>query len=226
MSGIETKQGGQPVPDDALLDQAAGLLARGGLVAFPTETWYGLAADPRNPRALARLYAVKQRPADKPVLVLVNDLVELERLVSSVPPPYLPLMEHFWPGPLTLVFPARSGLPSRLTAGTGTIAIRSSPHPLARALVERFGGPVTATSANLSGQPACGSAAQVRTALGRAPDLLVMEGGTTPGGTGSTIVAYRDGGLVCLRGGQLDFAAVLAVHKQQPLLCTTRVVTG
>ena len=202
-----------PATDRATLDQAASLLKKGGLVAFPTETWYGLAVDPFNPQALARLFAVKGRPADKPVLVLIGGKEDLGRLACSVPEPYHRLMERFWPGPLTLVFPARKGLPDLLTAGSETIAVRYSPHPVAQALISRFGGPVTATSANRSGQPACAMAGQVHDALGADLDL-VLDGGGTPGGAGSTIVCCRDDRLICLRDGQLDFASVLAVLQQ------------
>ena len=198
---------GVPGQDD--LACAASLLSQGRVIAFPTETWYGLAVDPLNEQALARLFAVKKRPADKPVLVLVAHRDQLDRLVSSIPPLYHGLMQRFWPGPLTLVFPARDELPDQLTAGTGTIAVRFSPHPLACALIDRFGGPVTATSANISGQPACATAADVHDVFGTKLDM-VLDGGTTPGGKGSTIVCCLQGQLVCLRNGQIDFASVLA----------------
>jgi len=210
----EHKQGLQPGLDQKPLARAVEALARGGLVAFPTETWYGLAVDPFNPQALARLFAVKKRPAIKPVLVLIAHRRELGRLVRSVPPLYYGLMERFWPGPLTLVFPARNDLPDQLTAGSGTIAVRYSPHPLALALIDHFGGPVTATSANKSGQPPCASADEVCQALGTAPDV-VLDGGVTRGGKGSTIVCCRQDRLVCLRDGQLDFATVLDQVGQQ-----------
>jgi len=203
----------EPIPGLDHVDQAVAVLGQGGLVAFPTETWYGLAVDPFNEQALARLFAVKKRPADKPVLVLIAHRAELDRLISAVPPLYHDLMQRFWPGPLTLVFPARDDLPGQLTAGTGTIAVRYSPHPLACALIDRFGGPVTATSANLSGQPACATAADVHDVLGPALDMI-LDGGTTPGGKGSTIVCCRQGQLVCLRKGQIDFASVLAAAGQ------------
>jgi L-threonylcarbamoyladenylate synthase len=202
----------EPATKQDELGHAAVLLKQGGVVAFPTETCYGLAVDPFNPRALARLFAVKGRPADKPVLVLIEERQDLDLLVSAVPKPYSFLMDRFWPGPLTLVFPARKGLPDLLTAGSGTIAVRCSPHPLARALITRFGGPVTATSANRSGLPGCTTASQVQAAFGSVLDL-VLDGGGTPGGAGSTIVCCRDGRLACLRDGQLDFASVLAVYR-------------
>jgi len=135
---------------DRELEQAVALLKKGGLVAFPTESWYGLAADPFNERALDRLYAVKKRAADKPILVLVEDIGQLRQLTREIPSPYPALMETFWPGPLSLVFPASSRVPQRLTAGTGTVAVRCSSNPIAARLVARFGSPITATSANIS----------------------------------------------------------------------------
>jgi len=208
LPGIKHNQGTEPIPGLGHVDQAVALLGQGGVVAFPTETWYGLAVDPLNEQALARLFAVKKRPADKPVLVLISKRDELFRLIRAIPPQYHGLMERFWPGPLTLVFPARDGLPDQLTAGSGTIAVRYSPHPLARALIERFGAPLTATSANLSGRPACATAAAVRDEFGSGIDM-VLDGGATPGGKGSTIVCCRQGKLICLRDGQIDCASVL-----------------
>ena len=199
--------------DPTELNRAAKLLASGGVVAFPTETWYGLAVDPFDPQALSRLFAVKARPPEKPVLVLIGSHRDLDLLVSGIPEPYFALMEQFWPGPLTLVFPARKELPRQLTAGSETIAIRYSPHPVAQALVTCYGRPITATSANRSGQPACASAAEVRAALGPSLDLI-LDGGATPGGAGSTIVRYGHGRLKCLRDGQLDFDRILAVERQ------------
>lgn len=194
---------------DKELDQAVSLLRSGGVVAFPTESWYGLAVDPFNHSALDLLYSIKKRPAEKPILVLVSGEEDLKQLVESIPEPYPLLMRHFWPGPLTLVFPAIPTLPERLTAGTGTVAVRCSSDPVAGRLLARFGRPITGTSANLSGtQPQ-------QTAAGVAENLqdnltLILDAGSTPGGECSTIVAYRDEKLVCVRKGQIPFMAVMA----------------
>ena len=180
---------------------AAAVLRRGGLVGFPTETYYGLAADPFNPDAVAALFTVKQRPRHKPILTLIGGLEQLSLLVAEVPDAFVPLMERFWPGPLTLLFPAKAGLPPGLTAGGGTIGVRMSPHPAAVELISAFGGPVTATSANRSGRSAATTAEELRASLGDALDMII-DGGTTPGGPPSTIVGVgEDGGIVVARRG-------------------------
>ena len=200
---------------DRELDQAVALLKKGGIVAFPTESWYGLAADPFNERALDRLYAVKRRAADKPILVLVENIDQLGQLAKEIPSPYPALMETFWPGPLSLVFPAISRVPQRLTAGTGTVAVRCSSNPVAARLVARFGSPITATSANISATGPHKTAREVAGNLHKAVDMI-LDGGTTPGGKGSTIVAYRKNGLVCLREGQIPFSEVQLTQASNP----------
>lgn len=183
------------------VEKAAAIINRGGLVAFPTETYYGLAVDPFNFEALDRLFHLKKRPENKPVLLLIPEISQLDLLVSEVPSVFRPLFK-LWPAPLTLVFAARPDLSSRLTAGTGTIGVRISPHPLAASLVKRVGRPITATSANLSGgQPATEPAA-VEKVFGKGIDYL-LNGGETKGGAPSTLVGCKDGRLVLLRAGAL-----------------------
>ena len=128
-------------------------MSRGEIVAFPTESSYGLGVDALSSHALERLFALKRREPGKPPPILISDDRMLELLVAHVPPRARELMARFWPGPLTLVLPARPGLPASLVSDGG-VGVRRSPHPLADALVAAFGGPVTATSANLSGRPA------------------------------------------------------------------------
>jgi L-threonylcarbamoyladenylate synthase len=178
---------GPPGAVAAVLADAAGILRRGGLVAFPTETFYGLGADALDARAVARVFAAKGRPSGKPLLVLVESTGMVGRVAADVPPRAVRLAERHWPGPLTLVLPARAGLPPALTAGTGTIGVRVPGHPLARALVAAAGVPVTAPSANPSGAPAPRTAAEVVAGLGDRVDL-VLDGGPTAGGPPSTVV--------------------------------------
>ncbi|WLE97175.1 MAG: L-threonylcarbamoyladenylate synthase [Candidatus Electrothrix communis] len=197
--------------DPAALREAACLLRQGGLIAFPTETYYGLGVDPFNVEALARLFAVKQRQPDKAVLVLVAEQAQVTELAAEVPAVLQKLMSHFWPGPLTLVFPGQASLSTLLTGGTGNIGIRHSPHPLASRLLHAFGGPITATSANRSGAPPATTAAEVQESLGAEIDLI-LDGGTTPGGAGSTLVGYdQDEQLCCLRAGVVAFEDVVQV---------------
>ena len=197
-----------PVPvDNKSLGHATDLLRAGGVVAFPTETYYGLAVDPFNPAALDRLFRVKHRPSRLPILVLVGRRSQLPLLTSEVPSLYQRLMENFWPGPLTLIFSALPTLPHQLTGQTGTVGIRHSPHQVANALIDAFNGPITATSANISGYPAASSAEDVARMFGDDLDLI-LDGGLTPGGKGSTLVGMEQNQLVCIRDGQIDCTEV------------------
>jgi len=192
-----------------VIDQAVAVLKKGGLIAFPTESWYGLAVDPFNVDALERLFLLKKRSPHKPILVLVTGARQLERLAHDILRPYPLLMDKFWPGPLSLVFPARPELPRQLTAGTATVAVRCSSNPVACELAARFGGPITATSANISGTGAYTTATGVAEGLQHGVDMI-LDGGRTPGGKGSTLVSLREGRLICLREGQISFSAVQA----------------
>jgi L-threonylcarbamoyladenylate synthase len=189
------------------LEHAATLLRSGGVVAFPTETYYGLAVDPFNDQALDRLFTVKMRPRKLPILVLVAGTDQLPLLTGEVPAVYHRLIEHFWPGPLTLVCPALPSLPQQLTADTGTVALRQSPDETANGLIAAFGGPITATSANITGFPAAVSAEDVVRMFDTGIDLI-LDGGTTPGGAASTLVGSDRSGLFCIREGKIGFSAV------------------
>ncbi|OGQ96036.1 MAG: threonylcarbamoyl-AMP synthase [Deltaproteobacteria bacterium RIFOXYD12_FULL_57_12] len=189
------------------LSRAVQVLQQGGVVAFPTETYYGLAVDPFNSTALARLFRLKQRASHKPILVLIHSREQLSGLAREVPPVFLPLMARYWPGPLTLVFGALQNLPQELTAGTGTVGVRISSHPLAGRLVAAFGRPITATSANISGLPAANSAADVQRQFGAGIDL-VLDGGLTPGGHGSTVVGLQNDRLFLIRAGGIPYEQV------------------
>ncbi len=189
--------------------RAAEIIRRGGIVAYPTETYYGLAVDPFNPAALRRLFQMKQRSPDKPVLTLIAQCSQLSLVARQIPDIYEPLWVRFWPGPLSLVFPAHDRLPDLMTGGTGTVGVRISSHPVARFLVEAAAGPITATSANLSGRPAAVNADQVRNQLGDSLDMII-DGGETPGGMGSTVVGCSDPvgdgcRLQLLRAGVIPF---------------------
>ena len=182
------------------IERAVAEIRRGGIVAFPTETYYGLAVDPFNREAVSRLFAVKRRAPDKPILCLVPDREHLVRLIRTIPACYEPLMDAFWPGPLTLVFAANEEVPVILTGYSGTLGVRVSSHPLAYRLAQAYGGAITATSANYSGQPAAVSAAEVGDQLG--PDVdFILDGGDTPGGLGSTLVGLEGEHPVLLRPG-------------------------
>ena len=188
--------------------QAAEVLHRGGIVAFPTETFYGLAVNPFVAGSVAKLFALKQRSPEKPLLVLIDTPARLTDLVREVPQCYLSLMAKFWPGPLTLIFPARPGLPEGLCNAQGTIGIRLSSNPLACALAAA-GGVITGTSANPGGAPAALNAGEVRV-LFPSGTVTVLDGGAAPGGLGSTIVSEDGGVLRLIRSGVIPYSEVLA----------------
>jgi len=170
------------------LRAVADIVRGGGIIAFPTETFYGLGVCPFNARAVHRLAELKDRERRvAPILVLIRSRADLSGLVSEITPTAERLMETCWPGPLTLVFRAAMGLPSALTAGTGTIGIRVSAHPGVQRLLEAVGGPLTGTSANLAGRPAATMASDVAFALGDGVDAIV-DGGPAAGGLPSTVV--------------------------------------
>jgi L-threonylcarbamoyladenylate synthase len=199
-------------PSDEDYRRAIAVLAQGGIVAFPTETFYGLAVDPFNEKALSDLFRLKGRPLHKPFLVLIQDETQLLSLASSIPPAYRPLMQAFWPGPLTLVFPAVARLSSVLTGDDDGIGVRISPHPVARAFGQMWGRPMTATSANLSGMPAARTADEVRQFFGDAVNCI-LDGGQTPGGMSSTVVGLHQGELQLIRAGVIEFSSLIEVSK-------------
>ncbi|MCX5871198.1 MAG: L-threonylcarbamoyladenylate synthase [Deltaproteobacteria bacterium] len=201
-------------PSDEEYRRAVSVLAQGGIVAFPTETFYGLAVDPFNEKALTDLFRLKGRPFNKPFLVLIQDEGQLPSLASSIPPAYRPLMKAFWPGPLTLVFPAVSTLSSVLTGDGAGIGARISPHPVARIFGQMWGRPMTATSSNLSGMPAARTADEVRRFFGDGV-ACILDGGQTPGGMSSTVVGLYQGQLQLIRAGAIDFSSLIEAGKAE-----------
>lgn len=185
------------------MEKAAVVLRQGGIVAFPTETYYGLAVDPYCEAAVARLFQVKARPAHKPLLVLIDRIEQLPEVAAEIPAQYPVLMEKFWPGPLTLVFPARADLPKLLTGNTGRVGVRISPHPIARELIRRAGRPITATSANISDLAPAKTAHEVL-AMFRDHLDYIFDGGETAAGLCSTVVGLDDDKLVVIRRGQIE----------------------
>lgn len=186
-----------PAPET--IEEAAAILRSGGLVAFPTETVYGLGADGLDPRATAKIFAAKGRPADNP-LILHFAAPEAVDEVARISPNARRLMELFWPGPLTLVLPSRGTVPSEVTAGLDTVAVRMPSHPAALALLARAGVPVAAPSANSSGRPSPTDASAVADDLGDGVDLI-LDGGPTSVGVESTVLDVTGEHLVLLRPG-------------------------
>lgn len=195
-----------------MIARAAEIIRAGGVVCYPTRCLYGLGADARNAAAVDRVFALKERPATMALLVLIHRPGEMEGLVARIPPLAQALMDRFWPGRLTLVLEAAPGLPEPLTAGTGRIGIRLAGHPVAAALVSAFGGPVTGTSANLSGKPGCAQIPDLDFQLRKGVDLI-LDAGPLKGGFGSTVVDVTGEKPVVIREGEVPKAEILAVAK-------------
>ena len=197
---------------DPLAQQVRRVLEQGGLVGIPTETFYGLGVNPFDQTALERLSVVKGRVEGKPILVLVASPRDLASFAEHVPSAAAALMDMFWPGPLTLLFPARASVPSALIGGTGRVGLRlSSCRPL-RELLERV-GPLTGTSANRAGAPPLRTADEVEQAFGAELDVIV-DAGPTPGGLPSTVVEV-DETLRIIRDGAVPRQAIeAALHER------------
>ena len=195
-------------PDRHALLRAAAILRSGGIVAYPTDTLYGLAANPASAAAMAQLYRIKGRPVDLAIPLIASGIAQIEAAGGALGPATRRLAEAFWPGPLTLVIPAWPGLDPSVHAGRGTVAIRVPDHPVACMLAEACGWPITATSANKSGEPSTMAPEAVRLALAADLDGLI-DGGPSPGGPPSTIVDAAGGSPRLLRAGAVPWDRVL-----------------
>jgi L-threonylcarbamoyladenylate synthase len=187
-------------PDKLLIEKAAKLLQKGEIIAFPTETVYGLGANALNPNAVKKIFSAKGRPQDNPLIVHIADREQLRSLVAEISPVAQVLMNNFWPGPLTLIFPKCNTVPSEVTAGLPTVAVRMPDHPVALALIRQANLPVAAPSANISGRPSPTSGYHVWEDLkGKIP--LVLDGGDTKVGLESTVLDITRNPPVILRPG-------------------------
>ncbi len=196
-------------PDQAIMKKAGKILTQQGVVIFPAQCLYGVAANALNTAAVEKVFQIKQRPKDNPILVLVRDKKALAQLVKTIPAQAIALMDTFWPGSITLVFEAAGSISPRLTAHTGKIGIRLPGHPVARALVNAVDFPITGTSANLSGQPGCHRVTDLDSAIIRDADYI-LDSGQVRGGTGSTIVDVTQTPIKIIRQGAVTADAV---HK-------------
>jgi L-threonylcarbamoyladenylate synthase len=195
-------------PDAGVLARAADVLRDGGLVGYPTETFYGIAADPRSDRAVEGLYRAKGRLRTVAIPLIAGSLEQLIAVAGGLPPLALDLAARFWPGPLTLVIPAWKGLSVAIDGGHGTVAVRVPGHLVARTLCDAFGHPVTSTSANLSGGGPLTEADAVATSLASSLAML-LDCGRTPGGQVSTIVDVVSGVPRLVRPGATPWEQVL-----------------
>lgn len=187
-------------PEPHIIQYAASLIGRGQVVGIPTDTFYGLAADPYNLAAVEAVYDIKGRPEQKALPILVSSLEQAVGIVRDLPDAFLKLAQKFWPGALTMVVDATHRMPLKVTGNTGRIAVRWPGSKIACGLIETCGGPVTGTSANISGFPACSSGEQLAKQMGeRLP--LILDGGENKGALASTIVDLRGDDWRILREG-------------------------
>jgi L-threonylcarbamoyladenylate synthase len=194
-------------PEPSMLRYAADFLQRGRVVAVPTDTVYGLAADPFNLSAIAAIYRAKGRPESRALPILVNSVEQAMLLSREVPDNFLRLVQEFWPGELTVVVDAAHRLPLKVTGNTGRVALRWPRSAVITGLIEEFGAPITGTSANISGHPSCTSGAQVLEQLGaRLP--LILDGGELGSNLASTIVVLREDGWKIVREGVIPSADI------------------
>jgi L-threonylcarbamoyladenylate synthase len=199
--------------DAAAIEEAARIIRAGGIVALPTDTLYGLAVDPFRADAVARVFAVKGRPVERPLPLIAGDLAQVERAIAPLPPMGLALARAFWPGPLTLLLDAPPTLAPDVTAGTGRVGVRVPAQPVARALCHACATPLTATSANISGEPPSDDPNEIERTIGARIDVL-LDAGHTAGGPPSTIVDVTGTAPRLVREGAVGWNEVLAcVHR-------------
>jgi L-threonylcarbamoyladenylate synthase len=201
---------------EAAIRSAAAILHRGGLVAFPTETVYGLGAHAENESAVRAMFAAKGRPADHPVIVHLADAAQMEAFAANVPDKAQKLAAAFWPGPMTLVLKRSERVNNLVTGGLDTVGLRVPSHPVAQALLREFGGPIAAPSANRFGRVSCTRAEHVEAELGGRVDLI-LDGGECTVGLESTIIDVSSGEPAILRPGAVtaeDVARILGTYPK------------
>ena len=189
--------------EEKILTRAVEILAEGGIIAYPTETFYGLGADATNQKAIEKIFTVKGRDFKNPVSLIIGQTEDIYPLVQNIPESAKKLMSAFWPGVLTIVFQASNKISPLLTAGSGKIGLRVSSHPIAIGIVQKLKRPLTATSANLSGAPECTRASEVAQQIGDKIDAIV-EWGKTEGDKASTIIDVTCDPPVILREGAIS----------------------
>ena len=197
-------------PDD--LAPAVSALRHGGIVAYPTETFYGLAADPRSPLAVGKIFELKRRGLDQPLPLIAASVDQIADHVGTMTALAARLASHAWPGPLTLIIPASAKLCDAVHLSTGKVAVRVSADPVARALAQSAGHAITSTSANISGDPPAATADRVAASFGEGIDVLI-DAGPAPGALPSTIVDATGDVPVLVRAGMVAWDRVLEFSK-------------
>ncbi len=200
------------LPDENGIDAAADLLKKGEVVAIPTETVYGLAADATNEKAVAGIFEAKGRPQDNPLIVHISDVSDMEKYAQDIPDTAYRLAEKFWPGPLTMVLPKKDIIPMATSGGLDTVGIRLPSNETARRIIERAGVALAAPSANLSGSPSPTSAQHVLDDMnGRIP--LIIDGGSCTVGVESTVISFDGEGVRILRPGYVTYEDLRTVTE-------------
>ena len=194
-------------PESDIIAKAGKIIQNNGIVIFPAKCLYGVAANALNEKAIEKVFHLKQRPLNNPVLVLISSKNMLPDLVTRISKQAYKLMDVFWPGNITLVFEAKKHVSGLLTANTGKIGIRIPAHPAAKALVELLKFPITGTSANLSGQSGCNKTDQLSSSIIDHADL-VLDAGTLKGGAGSTIVDVTASPVTIIREGEVKTSQI------------------
>ena len=194
--------------EDIEVEQAVRALRSGGVVAFPTDTLYGLGADVFSQSAVEAIFAIKERPSGLALPVLIDDWEQLEKVAENIPDSVRALAERFWPGPLTLVVQKAAQVSDRVTAGAPTVAVRIPDHPVPRAISRLLGGPITGTSANISGQPDPQDMDELREQIGHKVDYVVTVG-PPPMGAASTIIDITGETPALIREGAIPFDAIM-----------------
>ena len=197
-------------PDPDIIHTVVQVIRKGGVIAFPTSTLYGLGADANNPQAVERIFDIKLRQPHRPLLLLIRDQAILPELVREIPSKAASLMEAFWPGGITLVFHAGERISSRLTGNTGKIGLRIPKHPVAAAIVAELEDPLTGTSANLSGRGACSDISCLEEQVSTQLDGVV-DAGPLKGGRGSTVIDVTIHPPRILREGTISEHQILSV---------------
>ncbi|MBS4959813.1 MAG: threonylcarbamoyl-AMP synthase [Clostridiales bacterium] len=187
-------------PDNSVIEKAAGILQQGGLVAFPTETVYGLGGNGLDVTACKKIYAAKGRPSDNPLILHIADVKDLDRIVKYIPEKAKPVIDHFWPGPVTLIFPKADCVPLEITGGFPSVAVRFPSNEIARLVIRKSGLPIAAPSANSSGKPSPTRASHVAYDLNGKIDMII-DGGPTQWGLESTILDVTCDPPMILRPG-------------------------
>jgi len=204
-------------PDPALIDQIVAGIEKGGVCAYPTETFYGLGVDVTQEQAIKRLFDIKRRDYGNPVAVIVSDREMLASIVQEIPEKAKVLMDLFWPGPLTILFQTNHKISKRLTTNTGKIGIRISSHPVAEAMVRRLGRPLTTTSANLSGFPPSFSPKHVQSYFSDKVDIVV-DGGELPPSQGSSVVDVTEDKLALIREGVIKSEVLFRQFEEEEMI--------